>query len=150
MVGNVSSDKPGGMKASRVSLMDASESQHPPPLKQTLSSFQEIECLLGGHQKSRCSAFDFSWWLPSFYGPLLMDFFLPLFCAYKSIAMICGIFITIAVNEGQITSTGNRASTVWNSLSLPSFLLSKRSQLLCFFPSLLKLDRPYILLIKDA
>lgn len=79
-----------------------------------------------------------------FFPPSLLDF-----CAYKSIAMICGISAQLRSMKVKSHPLGiGQVPFEIHFLSPVHFVKAKSIAL--FFPSDLKLDRPYILLIKDA
>lgn len=79
-----------------------------------------------------------------FFPPSLHDF-----CAYKSIAMICGISAQLRSMKVKLYPLGiEQVPFEIRFLSPVHFVKAKSIAL--FFPSDLKLDRPYILLIKDA
>lgn len=79
-----------------------------------------------------------------FFPPSLLDF-----CAYKSIAMICGISAQLRSMKVKSYPLGiGQVPFEIHFLSPVHFVKAKSIAL--FFPTDLKLDRPYILLIKDA
>lgn len=79
-----------------------------------------------------------------FFPPSLLDF-----CAYKSIAMICGISAKLRSMKVKSYPLGiGQVPFEIHFLSPVHFVKAKSIAL--FFPSDLKLDRPYILLITDA